>query len=171
MGTLGSWSLWINILLKNFWMHLSINFCGYTFFDKIFLSLPNSYWNLERSEDKWKQRFNKVCTKSNFYSHGIKLEKLVYTPLGVSFLKTLVTNLSFSRNILTLRKESDPFISLSIENFVFLCFLFTYSRKKCACSGLLNKTKMLSTYLCNKQVWNISGNLSANYFRDNKEKY
>ena len=44
-------------------MHLSINFCGYAFFDKIFLSLSTSWWNLKKSEDKLKQQFNKVCTK------------------------------------------------------------------------------------------------------------
>ena len=51
------------------------------------------------------------------------------------------SNFSFSRNILTSRKETDPFNSVSIENFMFLCFLLMYSAKNCACSGLLNKTK------------------------------
>ena len=78
-------------------------------------------------------------TKSNLYSSGIKLMKLVHTPLKVSFLKALVTNLLFSRNILTLRKESDLLISVSIENFMFLCSLLIYSRKNCECSSLLNK--------------------------------
>ena len=54
-------------------MHLSINFCGYAFFDKIVLSLSTSWWNFEKSEDKLKQRFNKVCTKPNLYSSGIKI--------------------------------------------------------------------------------------------------
>ena len=128
-------------------MHLSINFCGYAFFDKIFLSLSTSWWNFKKSEDKLKQRFNKVCTKPNLYSSGMKLMKLVYTPLNISFLKTLVTNLSFSQNIFTTKKGSYPFISVSIENFMFLWFLLIYSRKNCACSGLLNNAKILSTYL------------------------
>ena len=145
-GTLGICSLSMNILLRNFWMHLSINFCGYAS-DKIFSSLPTSWWNFKKPEDKLKQQFNKVCTQPNLYSSGIKLLKLVYTPLNVSFLKTLVTNLSFSQNIFTSRKESYPFISVSIEYFMFLCFLFIYSRKNCACSGLSNKTKISSTYL------------------------
>ena len=127
-------------------MDLSINFCGYAFFDKCFLSLSTSWWNLKMS-DKLKQ-FNKVCTKPNLYSSGIKLMKLVYTPLKVSFLKTLVANLPFSQNIFTSRKESDLFISVSIENFMFLCFLFIYSRKHCACSGLLHKTKISSHIFC-----------------------
>ena len=84
LGTVGICSLWINILLRNFWMHLSINFCGYAFFDTILLSLSNSWWNFKKSEDKLKQRFSKVCTKPNLYWSGIKLMKLVYTPLNVS---------------------------------------------------------------------------------------
>ena len=104
--------------------------------------------------------------------------KLVYTPLNIPFLKTLVTNLLFSGNIFTSRKESDLFISVSIENFMFLCFLYIYSRKNCTFSGLLNKKKKkiikkknYPLVFCNKQVCNLSGNLSANYFHDNKEKY
>ena len=79
-------------------MHLSINFCGYVFFDKIFLSL--------------------------LHSSGIKLMKLVYNTLNVSVIKTLVTNLSFSRNIFTSRKESDPStycFEYSIKDYFFLC--------------------------------------------------
>ena len=116
-------------------------------FRQNFLKFINFMMEFKQSEDKLKQRFNKVCTKPNLYSGGIKLIKLVYTPLSVSFLKTMVTNLSFSQSIFTSRKESDPFISVSIENFMFLCSLFIYSRKNCTCSGLLNKTKISSTYL------------------------
>ena len=47
------------------------------------------------SEDKLKQQFINVCTKPNLYSSEIKLVTLVYTPLIVSFLKTLVTNFRF----------------------------------------------------------------------------
>ena len=135
------------MLLRNFSMHLSINFCGYALLDKTFLRLSTSRWNFKKSEDKLKQRFDKLRTKPNLYSNEKKLTKLVYIPLYVSFLKSLVTNLSFSQNLFTTRKESDPFLSVSIENFMFLCFLFIYSRKNCACSGLLNKTKISSTYL------------------------
>ena len=92
-------------------------------------SRSRSSSNYNTYNKKIEQRFNKVCTKPNLYSSGIKLIKLVYTPLNVSFLKTLATNLSFSRNILDSRKKSDPFISVSIENFMFLRFLFIYSRK------------------------------------------
>ena len=55
--------------------------------------------------------------------------KLVYTPLNVSFLKT-------------------------IENFMFLCFLLIYLIKNGACSGLLNKTKYHPHIFSNKLVWN-----------------
>ena len=146
-GTLGIYSLWINILLRTFWMDLHINFCGYGFFDKTFLTLSTSWWNFNNSDNKLKQRFNKVCTKSNLYSNGIKLMKLVYTPLNVSFLKTLATNSLFSRNIFKWGKESDTFISVSIENFMLFYFLFIYSRKKFLYSGLLNKIKISFTYL------------------------
>ena len=65
--------------------------------------------NFEKSGNKLKQRFNKVCTKPNLYSSGIKLMKLVYTTLNVSFRVSLVTNVSFSQNIFTSREESDWF--------------------------------------------------------------
>ena len=48
--------------------------------------------------------------------------KLVYTPLSVSFPTALVTNFPFSGNSLPSRKESEPFILVSIENLMFLCF-------------------------------------------------
>ena len=55
---------------------------------------------------------------------GIKLMKLVYTPINVSFLKTLVTNLSFSRNIFTSGKESDPQSQLKIScSYVFCLYI------------------------------------------------
>ena len=52
-----------------------------------------------------------MCTKPNLCLSATKLLKLVYTPLNVSFLKTLVVNLSFSLQILTSRKEKELFFS------------------------------------------------------------
>ena len=51
----------------------------------------------------------------------------MYTALNVPFLKALVTNLSFSQNIFLSRKESDLFITVSIENFMFLCLSIVQS--------------------------------------------
>ena len=69
------------------------------------------------------------------------------TEINISVLKALVINLLFSQNVLTLRKESDPFISVSIENFMFLCFLSIYSRKKLSIFWFIKQ---------NKNVINIS---------------
>ena len=66
LATEGTFGIWIYILVRTFWMHWSRNFCGYAFFDKIFLSLSTSWWNFKKSEDKLKQRFNKVCNKDSF---------------------------------------------------------------------------------------------------------
>ena len=111
-------------------MHLSIRFCGYAFFDKIFLSLSNSWWNFKKSEDKLKQRFNKLCTKPKLYLSGIKLMKLVYTPLNVSFLKTLVTNLSFSWSIFTSRKDSEN-LKGQWKFHVLMVFIYIFKKKLC----------------------------------------
>ena len=50
----------------------------------------------KKSEDKLKQLFNELCNGPKLYSSRIKLMELEYTPLNVSFLKTLVRNFSFS---------------------------------------------------------------------------
>ena len=153
-------------------MDLSINFCGFAYFNEIFLSLSTSWWNFKKSEDKLKQWFDKVCTKPNLYSSGTKLIKLVYTPISIYFLKTLVTNLLFCQNIFQSRQERSPFISISIENFTFLWCHFLYIHEKIA-HVLVYETKQKyhPIIFCNKQVWNILSNLSANYCHDNKEKY
>ena len=44
-----------------------------------------------------------------------KTNEFVHAPLNISFLKTLVTNLSLFRNILTSATESEPFVSVSTE--------------------------------------------------------
>ena len=41
------------------------------------------------SDTKLKHLWNNVYVKPNLYSNGIKLGKLVYTPVKVSFLYTL----------------------------------------------------------------------------------
>ena len=97
-------------------------------FSKSFLKFINLMMEFQkvRTECKLKQLFNRVCTKPNLYSSGIKLMKLVYIPLNYPFLKTLVTNLWFSQNIFTSKKESNLFISVSIEHFMFLCFIYIF---------------------------------------------
>ena len=58
-----------------------------------------------------------VYTKPNLCSSATKLLKLVYTPLNVSFLKTLLLNLYFSLQILIMRKEKELSFSLSNEDY------------------------------------------------------
>ena len=59
----------------------------------------------------------------------------MYTPLNVSFLKTLFVNLSFSLQILTSRKEKELLFSVSNENLIFLRLLFMYLTNRETCSG------------------------------------
>ena len=47
LDTVAICGVWINILLRNFWVHLSINFCMYIFFYKIFFSFTTSWWNFK----------------------------------------------------------------------------------------------------------------------------
>ena len=82
-----------------------------------------------------------MCTKLNLHSSVIKLMKLVHNQLNVSFLKTLVTNLLFSRNIFTSRKVSDPFISVSIEKINVLMFFIYISQKKLRMSWFIKQNK------------------------------
>ena len=66
---------------------------------------------MEKSDTIVKLLCKSKYTKPNFCSSATKLLKLVYTLLNVSFLKTLVVNLSFSLQILTSRKEKELFFS------------------------------------------------------------
>ena len=141
LGKAGISGLWINVWLRNFWMHVSINLCTYTFFDNIFLCLWTSWLIFKKSEDKKKQRFNNLGTTPNLCSSLTKLMKLVRNLLSVSFLKTLVLNLSFSRNILTSRKKSYLFIISS--NSMFVCFVINIFKKTLHISWL-KKTKTSS---------------------------
>ena len=129
LGTVAICGVWINILLSKLWMHLSIKFCRYAFKEKTLFSLLTSWWNFKESKGKSKQGFNNLFNTPKLNSTGIKLMKLVHIPLNISFLKTLIRNFLFSQNILTSTKESDPFISVSIDNFMFLCFWLIFSRK------------------------------------------
>ena len=91
------------------------------------------------------------------------LIKLVCNPLNVSPLKILVTGVLLSWDILTSRKKSDTIIPVSVEKFMFLCFFIDISKKKWFIKQ--------NTKICNQLLWNLSGNLSDNYFNDNKGKY
>ena len=97
-------------------------------FSTTFPSLSTSWWNFKKSKDKLKQWFNEACPKPNLNSNGIKLMKLVYTPLNVSFLKTLVANFSFSRNTLTSRKDSTCLLQRKLK-------MSCSCEKNCACSS------------------------------------
>ena len=149
--------LLINILLRNGWMHLSINFCGYAFFDK---SLSTSRWNFKKKEAKLKQRFDKEWSKSNLYSSGIKLMKLVYIPLShyyyayFCFLRVFLFfyyacfffNLLFSSNIIASRKEMTSLLQSQLKISCCCVFQLYLREKNCRFSGLLNKIKISSTY-------------------------
>ena len=79
--------------------------------------------------------------------------KLVYSPLNVSFLKTIVTKLPFSGNIFASRKERDSFISVSIENFMFLCFIYMFKKKLRMFRFIKqNKNIIHISFVINKQV-------------------
>ena len=59
---------------------------------------------------------------TNLCLSATELLKLVYTPLNVPFLKTLVLNLSFSLQILISRKEKELSFSVSNENLITSVF-------------------------------------------------
>ena len=105
-GTVVKTGFWTNILLTNFAIHLPTNFVGKAFLWSVFLSVSTSKWNLEKSDTTVKLLCKSVYTKPNLCSSATKLLKLVYTPLNVSFLETVVVNLSFSPQILTSTKEN-----------------------------------------------------------------
>ena len=96
---------WKNILLTNFALHLSTNFVWEVSLWSVFLSVPTSKCNLEKLYTLGKLPCKSLYTKPNTCSSAVNVLKLAYTPLNVSFLKTLVLNLSFSLQILTSRKE------------------------------------------------------------------
>ena len=76
---------------------------------------------MEKSDTIVKLLCKSVYTKPNLCLSATKLLKLVYTPLNVSFLKTLVANLSFSLQILPKRKEKELSFLVSNENLIFVC--------------------------------------------------
>ena len=70
-----------------------------------------------------------VYTKLNLCLSATKLLKLVYTPLNVFFLETLVVDLSFSLQILISRKEKELFFSVSNKNFnIFVSFVYVINK-------------------------------------------
>ena len=70
------------------------------------------------------ERWSKVETKPNLYATGIKLLKLVKTPLNVALRKTDVIKWLFLRVILTSKKEKESFSSNSEVNLMFGCLVF-----------------------------------------------
>ena len=75
------------------------------FCEIFFLSVSTSKWNLEKSETIVKHLCKSVYTKIKFYSSSMKLLKLLYTPLNVSFLETLLISFSFTLQILREKKR------------------------------------------------------------------
>ena len=121
-GTVVETSFWKNIFLTTF-----VHICQQVLWDKHFCEV----WNLEKSDtivklSHWS--YVSVCTKSNLCLSATKLPKLVYTPLNVSFLKTLVLNLSFSLQILTSRKEKELSCSVSNKNLIFVSFVHVFNK-------------------------------------------
>ena len=104
-GTVVKTSFWANMLLTNLAIHLSTNFVWEISLWSVFLSVPTSKLNLEKSHTVVKVLCKSLYTKPNMCSSAANLLKLVYTPLNVPFLKTLVVNSSFSLQILTSRKQ------------------------------------------------------------------
>ena len=129
LGRVAICGVWMNMLLGKFWMHLSINFGVYVFFDKIFFSLSTSGWNFKKLEDKSKQRSN-VCTKPSLYSSWRKLMKLGYTPLNVHFLKTLITNFCFFSKYFNIKKGKWlVYFSLNWQLHVLMFFINIFKKK------------------------------------------
>ena len=64
-----------------------------------------SWWNSSKLEHSLKALCNNVKIKAYLYELGIKLPKLVNTPLNVGLRLTDVVNLLFSSTILMSRKD------------------------------------------------------------------
>ena len=91
------WTVWTillgtNNLLKYFFIHLSIKNWRYSFFLKMSFNNTISSWNFSYEEQMENERWSKVQTKPNLYATGIKLLKLVKTPLNDALQKTDITN-------------------------------------------------------------------------------
>ena len=79
-----------------------------------------------------------MCTKPSFYSSGIKLIKLVYSPTKPAFSENSSNKLFVFWKCFNIKK---PFFFSLSWNFMLLCVLLKDLRKNCACSVLENKTK------------------------------
>ena len=105
---------WINILLTNFAGTAVSKFCWISVF---FSSVSTLKWNLEKLDTSVKLLRKSVYTKPNLSSSATKLLKLDFTPMNLSFLKTLAV--TFFLQFLISRKEKELSFSVSNENLIF----------------------------------------------------
>ena len=139
------------LILRMQWQLVSIlvEKLRYAFVDKFrrestsILSISISKRNLEKSKTIVKHLRKSICTEKNFHSSAMELPELVHAPPKVSFLKTLVVNLSFFRYDLTLKKENKSYFSVS--NRCVSCFVHIVNRYS-VYSGFSNNTVISWTY-------------------------
>ena len=132
LGTMGISGFWINMFLRKFWMHLSINFCTYGFFSKIFLSLLISWRNFKKSEDKLKQQFNKGCTKQNIHKWN-KIDEISVYPTKQIFFKNTSNKLIVYSKYFNIKKGKEPaYFSLNSKFHVLVFFINMFKKKMCS---------------------------------------
>ena len=138
-------------------MHLSVKFCGHAFFDKIFLSLSTPWRSFKKSEDKLKQWFNKVSAhQTKLVLKWNKTDEISVYPTKFFFSKNTSNKLTvFSKYFHIKKGKCDPFISVSIENFMFLCLFFFIFKKKLRMFWYIKQNKCHPHIFCNKQVRNL----------------
>ena len=106
--------VWINILLRNFWVHLSINFCMYICFFKIFFSFPTSWWNFKRTSGHFLFLMFKFFEKSeNMLLVFSEKMRLVGYILNSSILFHLSTSLVWYTRYWIVFNSSSDFLKFS----------------------------------------------------------
>ena len=137
-------------------MHLSIKFCGYAFFDKIFLSLSTLWKSFKKSEDKLKQWFNKVSAhQTKLVLKWNKTDEISVYPTKRFFSKNTSNQLTVFSKYFHIKKGKWPvYFSLNWK-FHFLMFFIFILKKKLRMSWYIKQNKCHPHIFCNKQVRNL----------------
>ena len=151
----------VSLLLRKFFMQLSINLIGNSFFFNISFKWNTSESNLEKSQTTENVRNNKVKSKPTLYSLEMKLLKFESTPLNMGLWYTDVLKPLHVLVIKTSKKGMELFCSFSQMNLPFLCLEFKYFLNFSRWSG--DKTKQIChqhydihdkyVIFCSMQVW------------------
>ena len=140
------------MLLRNCSIHLSIKFCGYAFFDKIFLSLSTPWKSFKKSEDKLKQWFNKVSAhQTKLVLKWNKTNEISVYPTKRFFSKNTSNKLTVFSKYFHIKKGKWP-----VYFSLYCLFIFIF-KKKLRMSWYIKQNKCHPHIFCNKQARNLFG--------------